>query len=217
MEWLFEAGAGVYGWLTSQHAWRRNYAKLLAHVPRGEGLTLVDLGCGPGVSTFELARARPSATVMGVDLARRMLVEAKARASSSGLPPGRISWIRADATRLPIATASVDALTAHSFLYLIPDRRAALAECHRVLRPDGKLVLMEPNEGPPRLRELLRHSLDPRFLVSMSLWRPASFFHGRFTLQGLAQALEDIGFEAVRVEETLGGLGLVACAQRPRG
>jgi ubiquinone/menaquinone biosynthesis C-methylase UbiE len=171
---------------------------------------VVDLGCGPGVSSFELAHLLPHAHLIGLDIAPRMITQARRRGNAQ-----RISWLRADAARLPFADASIDACTGHSFLYLVSDRRAVLEEVHRVLRTDGQLVLMEPHERGASLRGVLDVSRDPRHLMSVSLWRPFSRLHGRFTYQSLTSTLTKAGFKECRVEETLGGLGLIVSARRP--
>lgn len=213
MSWVFEIGADFYAWITAQEAWRANFRLLLSKLPDRALAHIVDLGCGPGVSTFELRRARPEATVVGLDLARRMLDQARQREKSMGLSKP-IGWIRADAGRLPFRSESADAMTGHSFLYLLPDRALALGECLRVLKPQGRLILMEPNDEGGSLKQLLSFSKDPRFLLSMTLWRPVSRLHGRFTPKTLTEALESAGFHAVSVEPILGGLGLLACAEK---
>jgi ubiquinone/menaquinone biosynthesis C-methylase UbiE len=177
--------------------------------------TVLDLGCGPGVSTFELARHRPDTRFIGVDIAPRMLAEARRRRRGAQLAQADITWIRADAAQLPMRTASVDACTGHSFLYLVHDRAAVLREVHRVTRPGGRLVLMEPNARPTTPGNVLAISNDPRHLVSVTLWRPFSRLHGRFSQQSLSATLEAAGFTDCTVTETLGGLGLLACATRP--
>jgi ubiquinone/menaquinone biosynthesis C-methylase UbiE len=212
---LLDVGAELYGWYTAQATWRKSCAAMAELLPDGEGLKIVDLGCGPGVSTFELARLRPGSTVVGLDLSPRMLTEAGARARSSGLTHLKLGWVRSDAGALPFRTGSLDALTGHSFLYLLPHRDQVLAECMRVLRPGGRLVLMEPNHQPPKLREMTQLSLDPRFLLAMSLWRPASRISGRFSATSLRDTLTQAGFVRCQVEETLGSLGLLALGCRP--
>ena len=213
--WLFNLGADVYGWFTAQPVWRASCAQLAAQLPAEEGVRVADLGCGPGVSTFELARRRPDGTIVGLDVAPRMLGEARRR-QAGARGAGRICWVLGDVARLPFATASLDAVTGHSFLYLLPDRGAALAEMLRVLREGGRLVLMEPNSRAATVRGVLGLSRDPRHLLSVSLWRPFSRVHGRFSAASLAATLRRAGFVECRVEETLGGLGLLARAETPR-
>lgn len=176
---------------------------------------IVDLGCGPGVSTFEIARVRPlHDTIAGLDFAKGMLREAQRRVPESGLSPSRITWLQGDAARLPFKDGSVDVLTGHSFLYLLPDRPAALRECLRVLRPGGRLVLMEPNRTPSLKSALEVGGRNVPFLMSMVLWRPFSRMYGRFTAATLAETLRAAGFAQARAEETLGGMGLLAHAER---
>ena len=214
--WLFNLGADVYGWFTAQPAWRASCARMATHLPLGDGLRVADLGCGPGVSTIELARLRPGGLLFGLDLAPRMQAQARRWLARARLPPGgRVRWVLGDVTRLPLATGSLDALTGHSFLYLLPDRPAALAEMLRVLRDGGRLVLMEPNRRAATPRGVLRVSRDPRHLLAVSLWRPFSRIHGRFSAASLAATLEGAGFVGCGVEETLGGLGLLAWAEKP--
>lgn len=216
---VFDLAAGIYGWFTAQPVWRASCARLVAQLPpdgpSDEASRVVDLGCGPGVSTIEMARLRPHWRLVGMDLAPRMLAEARRRIVAAGLP-GHVRWVLGDAARLPFASGSLDALTGHSFLYLLPDREAALAEMLRVLRGGGRLVLMEPSTRPPPPLEVLRLSRDPRHLFAVSLWRPFSRVHGRFSAASLAATLEGAGFVGCRVEETLGGLGLLARAEKPQ-
>jgi ubiquinone/menaquinone biosynthesis C-methylase UbiE len=152
---------------------------------------------------------------MGVDIAPRMLNEARRRRRRAGLRAARISWLLADAAKLPLNDKSLDACTGHSFLYLVANRRDVLAEIRRVLKPGGRLVLMEPNERAATLSQVIRISRDPRHLFSVSLWRPFSRLHGRFTPASLATTLERAGFVNCQVDETLGGLGLLAAASTP--
>ena len=124
--------------------------------------------------------------------------------------------MRGDAGRLPFASASLDAVTGHSLLYLLgePTRSRALPEMLRVLRPGGRVVLMEPSARPASLPQILRVSSDPRHVVSVTLWRPFSRLHVRYTPGSLRETLARAGFVHAQVSEVLGGLGLMACAER---
>ena len=209
--WLFDLFAGFYAWFTAQTAWRASCAALASYLPEGQARVL-DVGCGPGVSTFEMARRRPDAVYVGLDRAPRMLQAARRRD-----PARRIAWVRGDAGQLPFASASLDAVTGHSLLYLLgePTRSRALPEMVRVLKPGGRLVLMEPSARPASLRQVLGVSADPRHLISVLLWRPFSRLHVRYTPASLRETLAGAGFLAADVQEVLGGLGLLACASRP--
>ena len=213
--WAFDLGADVYGWFTAQSVWRASCRRMAEHLPDGDGLRILDLGCGPGVSTIELARARPAATLIGADIARRMLAEARRWLGRSRLPLGQVRWVAADAAHLPFADASVDAVTGHSFLYLLPHREAVLAEVLRVLRPGGRLVLMEPHERRATLSQLLSLGRDPRHLIAVGLWRPFSRLHGRFSPGTLAGVLTTAGFSGARASEHLAGLAVMAGADKP--
>jgi hypothetical protein len=59
-----------------------------------------------------------------------------------------------------------------------------------------------------------RVSRDPRFVISMTLWRPFSRLHPRFTTRSLCAILSAAGFRNCDAEETLGGLGIVAWAEK---
>jgi SAM-dependent methyltransferase len=118
------------------------------NIPQG-GIAL-DVGCGPGNVTASLARAAGSGGLaLGLDFSEAML----ARAVRAEAGP-QIGFLRADAQRLPLRDATVDAVVSIAALQLIPDPAAALAEMARVLRPGGRLAVMVPTAG--RVFRLLR-------------------------------------------------------------
>jgi ubiquinone/menaquinone biosynthesis C-methylase UbiE len=95
-------------------------------------LSIVDVACGTGIVTVRLTR--PGRSVIGVDSSAGMA------AVAAGRLPGRIAL--GDATRLPLATGSADAVTMVWLLHLLSRAAsaAALGEAARVLRPGGLLI-----------------------------------------------------------------------------
>ena len=207
---LYELGAHAYAWATGQAGWQASCDVLAGHLPP-EPARVLDLGCGPGGVMAAVARRWPTTRVVGVDLAARMLAEAR-RGWAAPRPPG---LVRADAAVLPFPSGAFDAVTSHSFLYLVPDRGAVLAEAWRVLRPGGRLLLVEPWAGPAAVRAVVAHCRDPRFLLSVALWRAFTRVRGRFRAGELAALLRAHGFGALAGATVLGGLGVMVRAEKP--
>ena len=114
---------------------------------QARGRRAIDLGCGTGYGTAELATA--GWHVVGMD---RVAPAARARASSAG-------FVRGDLTKLPFASRSFDTVTSFQVIEHLADPRAYLDEIARVLAPDGMLLLSTPNlrqsdgENPYHLHE----------------------------------------------------------------
>ena len=128
--WLFELGSSFYAWFTANSPWRQSCAFLASFFPSPNGrrpMRVLDLGCGPGVTAITLAGVRPDASYVGVDLAPRMVDIAKADTGRAGLTQS-ISYVVADAHDLPFSEGAFDMTTAHSFLYLVPNRAGVLRE-----------------------------------------------------------------------------------------
>lgn len=141
------------------------------HATPGE--SLIEVGCGPGYALVQIARAvGPDGRALGVDLADGMCRLARRRLTRQGLSP-RAGVVQADASRLPLSTGCVDGAFLSFVLELFdtPQIPVVLAECRRVLRPGGRLVVASlSKEGPePPLRRLYErgharfpHQLDCR-------------------------------------------------------
>lgn len=120
--------------------WRRVAARAAAV---GPGHVALDVAAGTGKLAGELARS--GAHVVALDFSVPMLL-AGARA---GGQPASLRRVAGDGTRLPLPTASVDAVTIAFGLRNLPDIDAALAEFARVARPGARLVVLEFSQ-PPR-------------------------------------------------------------------
>jgi demethylmenaquinone methyltransferase/2-methoxy-6-polyprenyl-1,4-benzoquinol methylase len=126
--------------------WRR---ALLEAARVGPGDRVLDLACGTG-DLAELARAR-GAEVLGVDFSREMLRGAARRGATGWL-------VQADAQALPLADAGASVVTCGFALRNFVSLPAVLRECARVLRPGGRLALLEVDR-PERWLVRAGHSL----------------------------------------------------------
>lgn len=136
----------------ADRGWETLARRFAAAVP-GDGLRVLDVGCGTGQSR-RIYRDRSSAYA-GIDLSLGALRLARRRFADS-------SWLRADALRLPFRSGSFDVVAFSSVLHHVPDRRTALGEAFRVLRPGGWAFAFDPNLLHPAML-LFRHPKSPLY------------------------------------------------------
>ena len=193
-------------------AWRRATARALVR----PGDSVLDVGCGTGDLAFDCA-ARGAGAVLGVDFAEPMLAVARAKASRASRQAASVSFAAADATRLPLADASVDVWCAAFVLRNVPDLDAALSEARRVLRPGGRLGVLEITRVERGwLRPLARFHFERVVpLLGRVIVRHASAYRylpesvDRFpAASALSERIEGAGFEAASIRRF--GLGTVA-------
>jgi len=106
------------------------------------GETALDLGSGAGMDAFLAARrVGPTGRVIGVDMTPAMLDKARANAAAAGVTQVEFRAGRLEA--LPVADASVDAVTSNCVINLVPDKAQVFREIARVLRPRGRVVISD--------------------------------------------------------------------------
>jgi ubiquinone/menaquinone biosynthesis C-methylase UbiE len=106
------------------------------------GGTILDVGTGTARIPIELARADPSAQVLGIDLSQAMLDRAVLNISGAGLAT-RIRCERVDAKTLPYESGRFEAVVSNSIVHHIPDPHPVLAEMARLVAPGGTLFVRD--------------------------------------------------------------------------
>jgi demethylmenaquinone methyltransferase/2-methoxy-6-polyprenyl-1,4-benzoquinol methylase len=120
--------------------WRR---RAIASLQLRGSERVLDLCTGTGDLAIAAGRARPGAArVVGVDFAAAMLHVGREKLMRQRLGP-RVALVRGDATRIPAADQSVDAITIAFGIRNVEQVAAACAEMHRVMKPGGRLAILE--------------------------------------------------------------------------
>jgi ubiquinone/menaquinone biosynthesis C-methylase UbiE len=129
-----------------------NTPAFLAMLPPVRGLKGLDIGCGEGANTRQIARL--GARMHAIDIAPTFIRHAQAAEQAEALG---IIYCTGDGMHLPFGEASFDFATAFMCLMDMPDQAAVLREAHRVLRPGGFLQfsILHPCFVPPH-RKVLR-------------------------------------------------------------
>jgi demethylmenaquinone methyltransferase / 2-methoxy-6-polyprenyl-1,4-benzoquinol methylase len=142
---MFDRIAGRYDLLNSlmtaglHHRWRQRAAD---RTELGPGDAALDVCCGTGDLALELAaRVSPAGHVVGCDFSEPMLDLAREKASARGAAGLRFEW--ADALSLPYDDERFDAATVGFGVRNLSDLDRGLGEMTRVLRPGGRLVILE--------------------------------------------------------------------------
>ncbi len=123
------------------HTWRtaaNSAGYLLPHLE--PGLDLLDIGCGPGTITTDLAALVAPGRVVGIDRADEVVAEAAAKAASADVD---VEFRVGDVYALDVADQTFDVVHAHQVLQHLTDPVAALVEMRRVLRSGGLLAVRD--------------------------------------------------------------------------
>jgi demethylmenaquinone methyltransferase/2-methoxy-6-polyprenyl-1,4-benzoquinol methylase len=225
---MFDAIAGRYDLLNAvlsgglDRRWRRQAIEALALTGRER---VLDVCAGTADVSIGAAAAHPGASrVVGVDFAGAMLARGQEKVRAA-LLTRTVQLVRGDAMGLPVASAAVDAVTIAFGIRNVQGTRDALAELLRVLKPGGRLAILEFGlPQTPGLRQIYRWyflRVLPRIgrLVSRHggaySYLPQSV--GAFPWGAdFARLLSDTGFEAAASRPLTLGVVYLYTARKPR-
>ena len=128
------------------HTWRtaeNSSAYLLPHLRPGQ--SLLDIGCGPGTITADLAELVTPGQAVGLDASSEVIAQAEAYSQGRGVPNLRFEV--GDLFALRFDEATFDVVHAHQVLQHLADPGGALVELRRVLRPGGVLAVRDSDYG----------------------------------------------------------------------
>jgi SAM-dependent methyltransferase len=135
----------------------------------GPGERLLDIASGKGDSALLAAQER-GCVVTGVDYGEAAVIEA-GRAAHAAALADRVTFCVGDAEALPFEDGSFDAVLCECSLCTFPDKRRALAEVHRVLRPGGRVAIADVVAHHDRLPRSLRAPLAAVACIGAALSR----------------------------------------------
>jgi ubiquinone/menaquinone biosynthesis C-methylase UbiE len=210
----FDAGAPAYDRLVGAnpgyHAHLRLSARRMRLPAGGQGLRLLDAGCGTGASTAALLAAAPAAEIVGIDASAQMLARARAKAWPSSV---RFVHCRVEDLAGAGVAGPFDAILAAYLIRNLPDPDGQLRVLRDLLRPGGTLAVHEYSVRDSARARAMWHAVCWSVIIPAGrvatgdaslyryLWRSVSGFDGA---RRFRRRLREAGFTGVH-SETMAG------------
>lgn len=169
-----------------------------------QGAHILDVGSGGGLFTQYLADQRPDLTIIGIDLAEPQLKRARKRLRDYG---DRVTFQQGDATKLTFADRTFDGVISYGSIKHWTSRETGLAECMRVLKPGGPLLVTDADRSATfeDCTDFISHYKFPRFLDGPNLAVFRTWIAGRSIDlddgRALAAKLDLVDAEVGRIPE----------------
>ncbi|HET9455716.1 MAG TPA: methyltransferase domain-containing protein [Candidatus Limnocylindrales bacterium] len=172
------------------------------HAALRPGEDVVDLGSGGGIDCMLAARpVGATGSVIGIDFLPDMVARASRAAAEAGLT--NVRFVQGLIESLPLADASADVVISNGVVNLSPRKARVLAEAFRVLRPGGRLAIVDL---------VLEHDLPPDIQTHPAAW--AGCLSGALSEVALYKGVRRAGFRDVSIEP-LHPFGIAECALYP--
>lgn len=190
--------------------WRR---RAVASLQPGAGGSYLDVGSGTGDVALEILRQSPGSIVTGIDPSEGMLVLGRVKIQAAGLAQS-ITLSVGDALDLQFRDHAFDGVITAFCIRNVTDRRRALEECYRVLRPGGKFVILELTDPVgPLMKPLFRIyskaviPLVTRILSSAPAYRYLTDSMADFPLaERFESFMQEVGFKHTSYVRMTGGI-----------
>jgi ubiquinone/menaquinone biosynthesis C-methylase UbiE len=139
VQWSQSYDRSILQWLLFGPSHRVLIRRMKA-VAGEQEIRVLDVGCGTGVFAARLREALPNARVWGIDLVADMLNKGAERWRTHR---GAVLPVQGESDRLPFADNSFDFVTCANSFHHYPHQNRAVVEMHRVLRPGGRLMVID--------------------------------------------------------------------------
>jgi ubiquinone/menaquinone biosynthesis C-methylase UbiE len=204
---------------------RRGWHRLLRkHLGEGQGRAALDLACGTAVISHLLNDL--GFAVTGLDWSEAMLEQARAKAQSRG---ANIRFVMRDAENTNEPRESYDVITNRHLVWTLVNPPAAFAEWFALLKPGGKLLIVDGNMGRKTwvgaVRDAIarfsgrptgRHNhLDPTMAARLQDIRSRVYFKDSMPADAVVHLLKEAGFETVTVDRALADIHLAQARKMP--